>query len=31
MAGKKRAKIFYNHNNVESKNMDFKKRAENFF
>ena len=30
MAGKKRAKIFYNHNNVECKKMKFKKRPENF-
>jgi len=31
MAEKNARKIFYNHNNVESKNMTFNKRAENFF
>ena len=31
MAGKKRANNFYNHKNVESKKMDFKKTAENSF
>ena len=29
--GKKLVKKFYNHNNVESKKMDFKKHAEIFF